>query len=77
MAAMNNDIEKMLHFVAERDAMLVHLATDGLGTSDDLLIQVVCSRNKAQLQELDTAYRAYPKNSSRKSLYDRIGSECR
>jgi hypothetical protein len=42
---------------ADYDAMLVKNAIKGLGTNDDQLIEVLCTRNNLELQEMKTAYR--------------------
>lgn len=51
------ELDSLLQYVAKRDAKLVHKATAGMGTNDDLLISVLCSRTKAQIASIDNFYR--------------------
>ena len=51
------ELEALLNYVAKRDAKLVHKATAGMGTNDDLLISVLCSRTKSQIAAIDKFYR--------------------
>jgi hypothetical protein len=41
---------------ADYDAQLVHDAIKGLGTNDDELIEVLCTRNNGELKAMQAAY---------------------
>ena len=70
---LQREYTELLNFVAFRDASLVRLACDGFGTDDELLIKVLCSRTRTQLQHADRYFReAHPKN---KSIRDIVSSE--
>ncbi|KAF6020217.1 hypothetical protein EB796_021458 [Bugula neritina] len=42
---------------AEYDAYLIHRAIQGLGTDEDVLVEILCTRTNAQIQELGHQYR--------------------
>jgi annexin A13 len=50
------ELNKLLDFVAFRDANLVRKACAGLGTDDDLLISLLCQRTKSQIQAIARSY---------------------
>ena len=41
---------------AQRDAMLIHEATQGLGTNNSALIGIICTRTPSQIYEIKQAY---------------------
>ncbi|KAG0580458.1 hypothetical protein M758_4G177200 [Ceratodon purpureus] len=43
---------------AQRDAMLIYEATQGLGTKDSALIGIICTRTPSQIYEIKQAYHA-------------------
>jgi hypothetical protein len=51
------ELESLLQYVAKRDAKLIHKATSGMGTNDDLLISVLCTKTKHQIAAIDNFYR--------------------
>lgn len=73
---MQEAYENALAYVLKRDASLVYKAGKGMGTHDSLLIRVLASRTKKQLETIDRHYRELPENSSRRSLQEFIKSEC-
>jgi annexin A13 len=66
------ELNKLLDFVAFRDANLIRKACAGLGTDDDLLISLLCQRTKNQIQ----AIARYYQQVYNKSLKQVIESEC-
>jgi hypothetical protein len=48
---------RLKRFILKRDAQIINLACEGLGTDDDLLTKVLSERNKAQLQVVKQDYR--------------------
>jgi hypothetical protein len=54
-AALEQQRNEILGFIARRDALVVQSACAGLGTDDNTLIQIVCNRTKSQLKALDAA----------------------
>lgn len=68
----NAEVTNLLQFIADRDADLVQKACAGMGTNDDLLISVLSSRTKTQIQAIDAVYRA----KYGKPLKEEIKSEC-
>ena len=73
---LKQEYNELLDFIAQRDANLVAVACDGLGTDDTLLIKILCNRSRDQLLRIDEYYRRNPKNGSNGSLFSRIQSEC-
>lgn len=69
------ELNNLLHFIAVRDATLVHTATAGFGTDDEMLINIVCNRTKDQIHAADVAFRALSLNRSHKSLRECIRGE--
>jgi hypothetical protein len=53
---------------AEYDAKLLHEAIKGLGTDDDLLVHVICSRTNAELKALNEAYQRLYKVTAEKDV---------
>lgn len=66
------ELQKLLEFIAFRDAMIVYKACAGLGTDDDLLISLLCQRTKTQINEIDR----YSRTLHQISLKERIENEC-
>lgn len=66
------ELNKLLDFVAFRDATLIRKACAGLGTDDDLLISILTRRTKLQIQEINK----YFHNLYKKSLKETIIDEC-
>ena len=73
--AIKAECVSVLKFVAQRDASLIHYACKGIGKDDELLIKIICNRTKLQLQAADEAYRASPKNLSKKNINQKLKSE--
>lgn len=65
----------LMRFIAARDATLVFAATDGVGTNDELLTNILCNRTKDQINAIDEQYRNLSKNRRHQSLRDCIKSE--
>lgn len=55
---------------AEYDAKLVREAVKGLGTNDELLVHVVCSRTNGELKAMAQAYHALYKTTVEKDVAD-------
>lgn len=70
---LQKEYSELLQFIAARDAELVSLACDGMGTDDDLLIEVLCHRTREQLQLADECFRKTSKGN--KTIRERIKSE--
>ena len=47
---------RLQRYILKRDAEIINIACEGLGTDDDLLIKVVCQRTKDQLQQVKQNY---------------------
>lgn len=47
---------RLKRYIFKRDAQVINLACEGLGTDDELLTRAICERNKAQLQLVKQAY---------------------
>ena len=43
---------------AEYDAYEIHRAIKGLGTDEDALIEILCTRTNAQIQHVQKVYKA-------------------
>jgi len=52
----------------EYDAKQVHEAIKGLGTDDDLLVHIICSRTNAELKALNEAYQRLYKVTAEKDV---------
>jgi hypothetical protein len=74
--ALQREFFNIMHFIAVRDATLVHRAAKGFGTDDALLINVLCNRTKDQIKAIDEAYRNLSLNSGRRTLRACIKDEC-
>ena len=70
---LQKEYEELSHFIAARDAELVSLACDGIGTDDELLIHVLCNRTKSQLILANTYFVKNDKGS--KTISERVNSE--
>jgi hypothetical protein len=68
-------LASLMRFIAARDATLVFAATDGIGTNDELLINILCNRTKDQIYAIDQQFRNLPKNRRNQSLRECIKSE--
>lgn len=44
-------------YIASLDADLLKLATRGIGTDERLVVEVLCSRTKLQIDQIDLIYR--------------------
>lgn len=55
----------------EFDALLIHDAVDGLGTDEELLLEVLCTRSNERLE----AARAYYENRFDENLVDKLNDE--
>jgi hypothetical protein len=73
---MQEAYENALSYVLKRDAALIYKAGKGIGTHDSLLIRVLASRTKSQLERIDVHYRELKENTTKRSLNEFIKSEC-
>lgn len=70
---LQKEYQMLLQFIADRDADMVSLACDGMGTDDALLISVLCHRTREQLLLADEHFRR--KSAGNKTIRERIHSE--
>jgi len=56
MGDFKNLLHAMMMTLADLDAWTVQRAIEGLGTDDDTLIEILCSRSNIQIKELKDAY---------------------
>jgi annexin A13 len=68
-----NEAKNVLSFIAKRDAQVLDKACTGLGTNDQLLINLICGRTKKQLFDMEAFYRQIQRG---RSLDECIDSEC-
>jgi valyl-tRNA synthetase len=73
---MQEAYENALAYVLKRDATLVYKAGKGMGTHDQLLIQVITQRTKSQIEKIDMNYRELSENTNKRSLNEFLKSEC-
>jgi len=74
--AIEDELKKVLQFIATRDAVMVYKACQHVvGRDDDLLIEILCHRTKRQLEACDEAYRSIPQNNRKRSLPSKVGRE--
>jgi hypothetical protein len=71
---LQQEYEELLGHVAHRDAAMIRLACNGMGTDDNLLIKVLCSRTRAQIQRANAVF--VKKNKSNKTITATVKSEC-
>jgi hypothetical protein len=74
--SIEEELKKILQFIATRDAVMIYKACQHVvGRDDDLLIEILCHRTKRQLEACDEAYRNIPQNSRKRSLPSKVGRE--
>ncbi|XP_067031902.1 uncharacterized protein [Acropora muricata] len=56
-------VESLLMDSAIHDAKSLYYAMKGLGTDEDILIEILCTRNNAQMKEINEAYERMYENS--------------
>lgn len=70
---LQKEYDELLDFIASRDALLVPLACDGIGTDDAFLVQVLCNRTRSQLQAADVHFRKSSQGNI--TMKERVRSE--
>ena len=74
--AIEDELKKVLNYIATRDAIIIYKACNHLmGRDDDLLIEILCCRTKRQLEACDAIYRNIPQNSKKRSLPSKVGRD--
>ena len=74
--AIEDELKKVLDYIATRDAVMIYKACHHvIGRDDDLLIEILCCRTKRQLEACDAAYRNIPQNNRKRSLPAKVGRE--
>jgi hypothetical protein len=74
--ALEDELKKVLDYIATRDAVMIYKACNHVvGRDDDLLIEILCHRTKRQLEACDAIYRNIPQNNRKRSLPSKVGRE--
>lgn len=74
--AIEDELKKVLEYIATRDAVIIYKACNHMmGRDDDLLIEILCSRTKRQLEACNEVYRNIPQNTKKRSLPSKVGKE--
>lgn len=71
---LKKEYEELLDFIATRDAEMVKVACDGIGTDDALLIKVLCHRTREQIQRANEKF--IKKSKTSRTIMSAVKSEC-
>ena len=73
---LTGDVEDAMVMLAEgqakHDAQVLWEALDGIGTSEERMNEILCTRHQAQVDALEELYPALPENADGRSLWDDI-----
>jgi hypothetical protein len=72
LAALKDELDQTLDFIAGLDAQNVKEACEGFGTDDNALTEILCGRSKYQIAKINEAY----KLKFGTTLLDEVKSEC-